>query len=141
LIDIWKDLILGSPTLGSDLSFDGLKHWMMEHQKRNMFDISFWSSNGDWSGWSIEDYPPPLSNQVHAFFQALKGANPIHIQVQYSQGWGVKGYLVKEGYQELLLHTSLLPKSSWWSNIWSTDGIPKIIMFCWIITHGNTLTE
>jgi hypothetical protein len=106
-----------------------------------MFDISVWSSNGAWSGWSIEDYPPPLSNQVCAFFQALKGANPVHLQVQDSRGWGVKGYYVKEGYRELLLQNSLLPKSSWWSNIWSTDGIPKINMFCWILAHGKTLTE
>jgi len=130
LINIWTDGILGSRPLCQDPSLDSLKQWLLDQQKHTLYDILIWNSNGAWQGWNLGNLPQHLSHQTQDLFLALKGAALVHLQIQDNKGWGAKGYSVKEGYRVLLQQNTLPVKYSWWRNIWSNDGLPKINIFC-----------
>jgi hypothetical protein len=62
------------------------------------------------------------------------------LQVQDNISWGVVGYSVKEGHKAPLLQTTLPTRSTMWRNILKNDGLPKINIFCWILSLGKLLT-
>ena len=46
-------------------------------------------------------------------------------------------YTTKAGYNAIK-NDSI--KESIWKNVWNSDGLPKIIFFCWLLVHRKILT-
>jgi hypothetical protein len=117
---------------------------MISQQYHMIYDILEWNEDGSWKGWKLEipspPPPPHLQPQVHILFKYLKGASPLHQNSQYSRGWGAVGYTIKEGYKELLANKRNQTQTTWWKNVWNSDVLPKINLFCWTLMHGKILT-
>jgi hypothetical protein len=140
LIRLWQDPISGSDLISRSEEIANLKRWMISEHKITLFDISSWNEDGSWKGWRLGDFPIHLQCQAHLLISFLKGAAPIHRDIQDSRGWGPVGYTVKEGYKILLANSRNLINSARWKNIWSSDALPKINIFIWTLAHGKILT-
>jgi hypothetical protein len=59
-----------------------LKRWLISEHKTNIFDISSWNEDGSWKDWRLGETPIHLKNQVQLLLSLLKGASPLHRNLQ-----------------------------------------------------------
>jgi hypothetical protein len=65
-----------------------------------------------------------LQTQDEELFSSLQGLASNHLDDPGVRSWGEQGYSIRKGYEFLLFHSSLPPKSHLWYNIWQKDSHP-----------------
>jgi len=85
-------------------------------------------------------FPPPLQYLSIFLSSRLKGFAPTSLSNKYSNGLGLQEYLVNKDFNYLLTQSQLPPSSPFWKQIWNKDGLPKINILCWTLSHRKILT-
>jgi hypothetical protein len=96
--------------------------------------------DGRWDSWNFGEVPPQLIEEANHLLQKISGSAPVHLSKKDDRSWGKEGYTVKLGYKQLE-DSDIPPKLTIWKEIWNSNNLPKINIFCWQLAHNKILTR
>jgi len=131
---LWKDRIMNSPPLNSHTEIRDIRNWLHEAGIRKLNDISEWDSKGNWIEWAIPPVPAQFQHQSEILKSLLLNAAPIHRNIADRWGWGETGFYTPSlGYSALQTKKNRLRTPSFWKQVWSAKGLPKVNFFFWTL--------
>ena len=138
-INVWNSNILGQPPCSLLPGLTPLSEWASEQGINTLYDLSWWDTKGQWTGWKELAPPAHLANAAASLRSFLHGLSPTRITVKDRLGWGSAGqYSVKEGYK--VITTEPNTGERLWKKAWHPHSIPKVNSFIWILLHNKLLT-
>ena len=130
---------MGSPPLESNTNLLTLRRWMEVQGFNNLNALVTWGPRGNWNGWKNINPPSHLRQDYDVLSSFLHGIAPLNSRAKDLRGWGkTVTYTVKEGYQTLK-NNGPRHQQRIWEKIWSSDSIPKINIFFWLLAKNKLL--
>jgi hypothetical protein len=89
---LWQDSIMGKAPLAENEDIAKLRDWLERVGINNLYDLSKWDQQGEWTGWDFHRISTHLALQQSVLEYLLEDAAPINRSMKYRWGWGKTGY-------------------------------------------------